>query len=93
MTLTGLLILIAVAGACGILGQLLAGTSLGGLVISVLVGFAGAWIGWWIADRFDLPSFYTLTVDDRTFPIVWAVIGSAVLAAAVGLVSRRAAHA
>jgi uncharacterized membrane protein YeaQ/YmgE (transglycosylase-associated protein family) len=88
MTLVGLLILIGVAAVCGFVGQLLAGYSLGGLVISVLVGFVGAWIGWWIARNWDLPAFYTITVDGKTFPIVWSIIGSAIFAAVIGLVAR-----
>ena len=88
MTLTGLIILLVVAALCGIAGQFLAGYSVGGLVISVVVGFAGAWLGLWIARTFDLPRFITMDIDGRSFPIVWSVAGSALLAAAVGLLRR-----
>jgi uncharacterized membrane protein YeaQ/YmgE (transglycosylase-associated protein family) len=88
MTLEGFLILVLVAAICGIVGQFIAGYSIGGLVISVAVGFAGAWIGLWLAREFELPDFYRLTVDGRSFPVVWSIIGSALLAAVVGLVLR-----
>ncbi|MGH2634167.1 MAG: hypothetical protein ACRDG3_12215 [Tepidiformaceae bacterium] len=87
MSVLGIVILVLIAAACGIVGQMIAGYSLGGLVISVLIGFIGAWIGLWIANNFDLPQLYSITVDDRTFPIVWAIVGSAILAAVVGLVA------
>jgi uncharacterized membrane protein YeaQ/YmgE (transglycosylase-associated protein family) len=88
VTLLGLLLLVLIAAVCGILGQMLAGYSFGGIIVSVLVGFAGAWIGWWIARNFDLPALFTIDVDGRTFPVVWAIIGSAVLAALFGALSR-----
>jgi len=88
MTLLGLLVLILIAGACGLLGQMLAGYSFGGLVITVLIGFVGAWVGWWIAREFELPTFITIEVDGRTFPIIWSVIGSALVAAIASLLSR-----
>ena len=87
MSVLGIIILVLIAAVCGIAGQMLAGYSLGGLLISILVGFVGAWIGLWIADNFDLPKLYSFTVDGRTFPVVWAIIGSAILAAVVGLVT------
>ena len=88
MSLLGFLLLLLIAAICGMAGQAIAGYSLGGLLVSVLVGFAGAWIGLWIARQFNLPEWFAVTVDGRTFPIVWAIIGSALLAAIVGLVSR-----
>lgn len=88
MTLLGLLILILVAALCGIIGQMIAGYSVGGLVVTVLIGFAGAWLGWWIAREFSLPTFVTVDVDGRTFPIVWSIIGSAILAAFAGFLTR-----
>jgi uncharacterized membrane protein YeaQ/YmgE (transglycosylase-associated protein family) len=88
VSILGFIVLVLIAAVCGALGQMLGGFSFGGLLISVLVGFAGAWIGWWIARNFDLPTFVTVTIDGRTFPVVWAIIGSALLAAAVGVVTR-----
>jgi uncharacterized membrane protein YeaQ/YmgE (transglycosylase-associated protein family) len=93
MSVLGFLLLVLIAGGCGILGQMLAGFSLGGLLISILVGFAGAWIGWWIATNFELPAIFQVTVDGRTFPVFWAIIGSAILAALVGLLTRPRSYA
>ena len=46
MTLVGLLVLLLIAAICGGIGQSLAGYSLGGCLVSIVVGFIGAWIGY-----------------------------------------------
>jgi uncharacterized membrane protein YeaQ/YmgE (transglycosylase-associated protein family) len=89
MTLTGFLLLLLVAAIAGAIGQAIAGYSLGGLVISILVGFLGAFVGTWLAAQFSLPDFLAIVIDGRNFPLFWAVIGSALLTAIVAWFSRR----
>lgn len=93
MTLVEFLLLLLIAAVAGALGQALAGYSLGGCVISTMVGFVGAYIGTWLARSFNLPIFVTLQVGGEDFPLVWAIIGSALLAAIVGLITSRRARA
>jgi uncharacterized membrane protein YeaQ/YmgE (transglycosylase-associated protein family) len=88
MSLLGFVILLVIAAVCGALGQAIAGYSLGGCLVSILVGFVGAWLGLWLARSLGLPPLLTVTVEGETFPLVWAIIGSALLAALVGLLSR-----
>jgi uncharacterized membrane protein YeaQ/YmgE (transglycosylase-associated protein family) len=90
MSLVGFLILLIIAAICGALGQAIAGYSLGGFLVSVVVGFVGAWLGAWLAGELGLPELFMITVDGQPFPILWAVIGSAVLALLVGLLTRPA---
>lgn len=85
MTLTGFLLLLLVAAICGGLGQSLAGYSVGGCMVSIVVGFIGAYIGIWMADRMQLPELFTITIDGKSFPILWAVIGSAVFTFIIAL--------
>lgn len=82
------LFLLVVAAICGGIGQSLAGYSLGGCFVSIIVGFIGAWIGPWIADELDLPLFYTMTIGGKEFPIVWSIIGSALFSIVVGAISK-----
>ena len=89
MTLTGFLLMLLIAAVAGAIGQSLAGYSLGGCIGSIVVGFVGAYIGTWIALQFQLPSFMTVEIDGRGFPLFWAIVGSALLAATVGWISRR----
>ncbi|MBI3941517.1 MAG: GlsB/YeaQ/YmgE family stress response membrane protein [Chloroflexi bacterium] len=88
MTLLGFIILLIIAAIAGTLGQALAGYSLGGWLVSIIVGFIGAWLGLWLAVQFGLPTFYTIDVDGQSFPIVWSIIGSAVFALIVGMLTR-----
>lgn len=88
MTLTEFLVLLIIAAICGAVGQALAGFSLGGCFVSIVVGFIGAYIGIWIAGKFGLPEFFAITVGGKTFPVIWAVIGSAVLTLVIGLIRR-----
>ena len=88
MTLVEFLILLLIAAICGAVGQALAGYSLGGLMISIVVGFIGAFMGVWLARQFGLPEWLAFQVGDRTFPIAWSIIGSTVFALLVGLMTR-----
>ena len=45
MTVVGLLVLLLVAGICGLIGQAIAGFSRGGFLVSIAIGFIGAMIG------------------------------------------------
>lgn len=91
MTILELLIMVVIAAVVGASGQALAGFYLGGCVVSALVGFVGAFLGVWLARELNLPELLVITVDDEAFPIVWSIIGSAILAAIVGLFTRRPA--
>lgn len=94
ISLLSFVILLIVAGLAGAIGQTLAGFSYGGCIVSILVGFVGAYIGTWIAHQFGLPPFYVIDVGGEQFPIVWAIVGAAVLSAVLGLLSRsRASYA
>lgn len=89
MTLTGLLVLLLIAGVVGALGQAISGYSFGGCLMSIIVGFVGAYIGIWLARQLGLPELFTINVEGETFPIVWGVIGSAILSLLLGLFTRR----
>ena len=88
MTLMGFLILLLIAAICGGIGQSLAGYSLGGCLVSIIVGFIGAYIGLWIAGKLGLPEIFAINIEGKPFPVVWAVIGSAVFTLIVALLRR-----
>lgn len=92
MSLTGFIILLVIAAICGSLGQTLAGYSLGGCLVSIVIGFIGAYIGYWIAGQFNLPLIFAVNIDGQQFPVIWAIIGSALFALVVGMITRRRAY-
>ena len=89
MSILGLIILLAIAAITGMIGQALVGYSLGGCFLSAVVGFIGAFFGMLIARQVGLPEPLPVTVEDETFPVMWAIIGSALLTAVIALISRR----
>lgn len=88
MTLIGFLVLLLIAAICGSIGQSLAGYDLGGCLVSIIVGFIGAYLGLWIAGKMGLPEIFTISIEGKPFPIVWAVIGSALFTLVVALLRR-----
>ena len=89
MTVLQFALLVVVAAICGAIGQTLAGYSLGGCLVSIVVGFIGAVVGVWLARLLGLPQILTVRIGGETFPIVWSIAGSALLALGIGLLSRR----
>jgi uncharacterized membrane protein YeaQ/YmgE (transglycosylase-associated protein family) len=71
------------------IGQALAGYSVGGCVVSAIVGFVGALVGVWLARQLGLPEVLTIQVGGKAFPVLWSIIGSAILAVIASILSRR----
>ena len=89
MTLVSILLLLLIAAVAGSIGQALAGYSMGGCLLSIVVGFIGAVLGLWLARELGLPEPLPITVGGETFPLLWSIIGSALFAAVIGLLPRR----
>lgn len=88
MTLMDFLVLGVVAAICGLIGQSLAGHSVGGCLTSAVIGYIGAFIGTWVARQFGLPEIFAVTVGGQSIPIVWSILGSALLVAGLSLLRR-----
>lgn len=88
MTLIGFLVLLLIAAICGAIGQSLAGYNLGGCLVSIVVGFIGAWLGMWLSAKLGLPEIFAIDVEGKSFPIVWAIIGSALFTLIMALIRR-----
>ena len=88
MTLIGFLVLLLIAAICGGIGQSLAGYNVGGCLVSIVVGFIGAYLGTWLAGKFGLPELFTINIEGKPFPIIWAIIGSALFTFIIALLRR-----
>ena len=88
MSLLGLLILLVIAAICGSIGQSLAGYDLGGCLVSIVVGFIGAYLGMWLAGKLGLPEIFAINIEGKPFPILWAIIGSALFTLLMALLRR-----
>lgn len=89
MSLLGLLTLLIIAAVCGSIGQAIAGFSRGGCLLSIVIGFIGAWLGMWLSGLLGLPELFTINIEGKPFPILWSIMGSAVFMAVLSLLSRR----
>lgn len=90
MTIVELLLLLLIACICGGLGQAIAGYSRGGCLAAIAVGFVGALLGSWLAQKLGLPELFVVQVDTFAFPIIWSIIGSALFVALLALLVRPA---
>lgn len=88
MTILDFLVLLAVASICGAIGQALVGYSVGGCLLSSVVGFVGALIGGWLGRVFGLPEILAISIGSQVFPVLWSIVGSAVLVAFLALLRR-----
>jgi uncharacterized membrane protein YeaQ/YmgE (transglycosylase-associated protein family) len=89
MTILQLLVLLLIAALAGSLGQALSGYSHGGCLLSIVVGFIGAFLGLWMGRQLGLPEPFLITIGDQTFPLLWAIIGSSLFSGVLGLLSSR----
>jgi len=89
MSLPALLLLLVIAAVCGAIGKAIAGSSRGGLVVSIVLGFIGALIGPWVAGKLSLPEPLMVTIGGHPFPVLWSIIGAALFVAIIHLFSRR----
>ena len=79
MIITQALPLLLVAVVAANLGQVIYGYSLGRYLVSIVVGFVGAFFGMGIARLFGFPELLPFIIRGETFPVMWSIIGSAML--------------
>lgn len=89
MTLLSLLILLLIAGICGAIGQAITGFYRGGILVSIAIGFVGALLGAWLSSVLGVRELFAVRIGDQTFPVIWAIIGSTLFVAVVGLLTSR----
>ena len=88
MTVTDIIILLIVAGICGSIGRAISGYSHGGCLVSIALGFIGAFIGMFLERKLGLPELFAVPAGGMRFPIVWSIIGAALFVAIINLISR-----
>lgn len=88
MTILEFLLLLAVAGLAGAVGQAIAGYSRVGCLGSIALGFIGALLGSWLARAMGLHEFLVVRIGSESFPLVWSVLGAALFVAVLGLLTR-----
>ena len=81
-----ILLLLIIAGITGGIGRSLVGFKRGGCIISIVVGFIGAYIGTILAREFNFSDFLSFEIRGIRYPVVWSIIGAAVFTAVLSLI-------
>ena len=92
MSIGEIIVYLVIALLCGIGGQMLAGRSVGGYVVSTVVGLTGALLGGYLARSVGAPEPFAVSVGGRTIPIIWAIIGAALVTLVVAGAQRSLAR-
>jgi uncharacterized membrane protein YeaQ/YmgE (transglycosylase-associated protein family) len=77
-----------VGAIVGAVAQALVGYSPGGLLLSIVIGLLGAFLGAWLARQLGLPQLLVFRFGDVRFELVWAVLGAVILVGLLSLVRR-----
>jgi len=91
MSILDFLILLVVASICGAIGQAIVGYSVGGCLISAVVGFVGAFIGGWLGRQLGLPEILSVNIGGQGFPVLWSIIGSTLFVGVLAMLRRQTA--
>ena len=79
MDLLQLSFLLVIAGICGAIAQWIVAFSPGNLLVSIIVGVVGAYLGWVIARLLPFPKLLAIGVGALDVDLVWAILGSMLL--------------
>ena len=80
MDLLQLSTLLVIAGICGAIAQWIVAFSPGSMLVSIIVGVIGAYLGTVIARLLYVPDIIpTFTIGNVPFNVLWALIGSILL--------------
>jgi len=85
MSVIELILLLLVAGILGVVSQRITGIQAGGLVMSIILGAVGAWLGKQISVWLDIHDPIHLSIGSTRFPLLCAILGCAIVTTAVGL--------
>ncbi len=92
MTVLEFIVLLAMAAVLGILSQRVLGYKLGGLFVSIVLGFLGGLMGKLMYGWFHLPIHFNVQIGDASFPVVWCLLGALLVTFLFGLVARSASR-
>lgn len=77
MDLLQLLTLLVIAGICGAIAQWIVGFSPGNLLVSIIVGVIGAYLGTALANLLGIGRLVPpLLIGTQQFNLLWALLGS-----------------
>jgi uncharacterized membrane protein YeaQ/YmgE (transglycosylase-associated protein family) len=91
MSLGHWIVYLVIALICSLVAQSLVNRSIGGLAVSTLVGLGGAFLGAYLARLLRAPEPLLLHVGGRSIPILWTIVGAALVTLVLSMIQRSAA--
>ena len=88
-SLFDLLLLLVIAAICGAVGQAIAGFSIGGFLLSLVLGFIGAMLGLWAGTQLNLPALLVMDLGGQRYALLWPIIGALLFAIVLSLLAQR----
>lgn len=86
--LVSLFLYLLVAAVAGGIARAIVGVARAGCLVSIAVGFIGALLGPWLANKAGLPEPFPIRFSGGVeFPFLWSVIGACLFLAVMVLVS------
>jgi uncharacterized membrane protein YeaQ/YmgE (transglycosylase-associated protein family) len=92
MSASEVIVYLVIAAFCGAVARVIAGGTTRGFILSVMVGFLGAFIGHWMARAFHVPALYSVVIGGHPFPIVWSILGGIALVVVGQILMRPSFH-
>lgn len=89
MSILSWVVYLLIAAVCGGIGRAIAGGTRGGCLVSIAVGFIGALLGQWISAKLHLPEPLVIHVGNRSFPVLWSIIGAALFVGLIHVITGR----
>ncbi len=89
LSLSALLIYLLIAAICGAIGSSLAGSRGIGVLTAIALGFIGAIFGPMVARALHLHEPFMVMVNGHPFPVLWSIIGAALLVLLLHLLTYR----
>jgi uncharacterized membrane protein YeaQ/YmgE (transglycosylase-associated protein family) len=88
MSVGQVVVYVVIAVLCGAVGQLLVGRSVGGFVVSFVVGVLGSLVGGYLARVLRVPDPFRVAVGGKSIPVLWAIVGASLVTLVVALMQR-----
>ena len=87
MSFLDIIIQLVVAGLIGSIARSLVGFDKGGCILSIVVGFIGAFLGSWMARELHFPDYLSFIIRGIEYHVMWALIGAIVFVAVLSLLA------
>lgn len=89
MTIIDLFTIVVIVTVCTAVAQAIFDFRREGVILSLILGTFGAFVGIQLARALELPDLFTVHVGTLSIPIIWSIMGSGLFAIILSVFIRR----